>query len=141
MIRELKPSDLPQLARLYRLFWNEESDLEKMKAKFQELALNSSYILLGYQEKNRLAGSVMGVICYELYGDCKPFMVLENMIVAEEARRKGVGKLLYRELENRAASAGCSQIILVTEKLRHDACAFYSSMGFSSENAGYKKKL
>ena len=141
MIRNLVQTDIPQLAQLYKLFWNEESNTEKMYATFDRIQLNHAYSLLGYfSNDNMLIGSVMGVICYELYGECNPFMVLENMVVDVHMRKKGVAKALLSELEKRAADAGCSQIILVTEKARSDACGFYESMGFSKENAGYKKK-
>ena len=60
------------------------------------------------------------------------------MLICE---KKGVAKELLYELEKRAAATGCSQIILVTEKARADACGFYESMDFSKKNAGYKKKV
>lgn len=41
----------------------------------------------------------MGVICEELYGDCRPFLVLENMIIDKSYRKKGIGKALISELE------------------------------------------
>lgn len=50
-----------------------------------------------------LVGSVMGVTCEELYGSCKPFLVLENMIVDRKYRNKGVGKALISEIEKIAA--------------------------------------
>jgi ribosomal protein S18 acetylase RimI-like enzyme len=84
----------------------------------------------------------MGVICEELYGDCSPFVVVENMIVDKSRRRAGVGRALMAELEERARQRGCAQMLLVTEKSRTDACSFYESAGFAAGiNAGYKKKL
>ena len=141
MVRDLARTDIPQLAQLYKLFWNEESNIGKMYITFDSIQLNQSHHLLGYfSDDNMLIGTVMGIICQELYGECKPFMVLENMIVAVNMRKKGVAKKLISELEKRATAAGCNQIILVTEKTRTDACGFYEAMGFSKENAGYKKK-
>jgi len=80
-------------------------------------------------------------VCDELYGDCLPFLVIENMIVDRGARRMGVGKALLNELEKRARERQCSQMILVTERNRTDACGFYESYGFSKDHKGYKKKL
>ena len=111
-----------------------------MKNKFFELQQNDAYILLCAVEKDNIAGSVMGIICEELYGDCQPFLLLENMIVDSAYRKKGIGKALFVELEKRAKSKGCRQIILVTETNRKDACAFYESLGFHpTANKGYKK--
>jgi len=141
-IRDLKAKDLRALSRLYYQFWSEESDIQKMKDKFAKLQKNESYIFLCADENERLIGSVMGVVCEELYGDCKPFLVLENMVVDKNCRQKGVGRALLAELERRAKARDCTQIILVTEIDRKDACGFYESAGFHpTANKGYKKKI
>lgn len=142
MIRSLASEDLPQLAELYAQFWNEASDVDKMRESFARLQLREEYILLCAVEEDRLAGSVMGVVCQELYGQCMPFLVIENMVVDRTQRKKGLGKALLLELERRAREMGCTQMILVTETDRQDACAFYEASGFHpTANKGYKKKL
>ena len=83
----------------------------------------------------------MGIVCKELYGDCNPFLVVENMIVDKSSRHKGIGTLLLHELERLAKERYCTQMILVTENDRIDACNFYEKYGFSKNNKGYKKKL
>ena len=100
------------------------------------------YILLCALEHNKLCGAVMGIICEELYGNCNPFLVVENMIVDVNHRREGIGKKLFTELENMAKERNCSQIILITETNRIDACKFYESVGFDpTKNKGHKKKI
>jgi GNAT superfamily N-acetyltransferase len=84
----------------------------------------------------------MGIICYGLYGNCEQFLVVEDMIVDINYRRKGIGKRLFIELERLAKEKDCTQIILVTETYRKDACIFYESVGFDPiKNKGYKKKI
>jgi len=140
-IREMVREDIPQLAQLYQQFWGEESCVDTMEEKFIQFQEAGSHILLSAIENTRLIGSVMGVICEELYGDCKSFLVLENMIVDQEYRNRGIGTALISEIERRAADK-CSQIILVTESSRIDACNFYESVGFKAEaHKGFKKKL
>ncbi|MCQ2011146.1 MAG: GNAT family N-acetyltransferase [Sporolactobacillus sp.] len=140
-IRQMELEDLPQLAILYRQFWNEDSNIDQMKAQFRKINQRKTHILLSAVSEDRLVGSVMGVVCDELYGDCLPFLVIENMIVDRGARRMGVGKALLNELEKRARERQCSQMILVTERNRTDACGFYESYGFLKDHKGYKKKL
>ena len=36
-IRKMIKEDIPQLEILYRLYWNEKSDIEKMKEKLDEI--------------------------------------------------------------------------------------------------------
>jgi GNAT superfamily N-acetyltransferase len=142
IIREMIIDDIPQLAQLYKQFWDQESCIETMYKKFKKFHENVSHILLCAVENNLLIGSVMGVICGELYGECQPFIVLENMIVDKKYRNKGVGKALISELENKAAKKNCTQIILVTEANRIDACEFYKSVGYNPDtHKGFKKKL
>ncbi len=141
-IRDMQRKDLERLNALYSQFWGETSSLLNMQAQFDEITKNSSHILLVATDDDELIGSVMGVICNELYGDCKPFLVIENMIVDQNARRNGVGKLLLEELESRAKKRNCTQMILVTEADREDAVGFYENNGFSHDtHKGYKKKL
>jgi len=141
IIRQLQLDDLPQLSRLYQQFWNEISDVEKMKKQLHKINSQNTHIILSAVDGSQLLGSVMGVICEELYGDCQPFLVIENMIIDKSNRKMGVGKALLLELEKQAKGRGCSQMILVTEADRLDACSFYESFGFQQYHKGYKKKL
>jgi GNAT superfamily N-acetyltransferase len=138
----MKIEDILELELLYRQFWNENSCVEKMQKQFKKLQQKDTHILLSAIDENHLIGSIMGIVCEELYGDCKPFLVIENMIVDKNSRKKGTGKALISELEKLAKERDCTQIILVTETDRLDACGFYESVGFHpTANKGYKKKI
>ena len=140
-IRRTELEDMNQLSILYQQFWNELSDVNKMQEQFVKMKNSDMHILLSALEDNKLIGSVMGIICEELYGKCDPFLLVENMIVDKNSRRKGVGRALLTELEKIAKEKNCTQMILVTESDRFDACGFYEAYGFSQNNKGYKKKL
>ncbi len=141
-ISRITAADLASLGELYKYFWDEESSMEKMLAVFERISVNSDYILLGAKDSGRLIGSVMGIICYELYGSCKPFMVVEDVVVDKEYRRGGVGSQLMRKLEECAITNDCGHILLVTGAGRLDAIEFYQSLGYQAEQyKGFKKKL
>ena len=141
-IRRLNENDLENLAGLYRQFWGDESSLVKMQETFQKLEQDPNYIFLVAEIEDRLAGSVMGIICEELYGECRPFMVIEDVVVDKQNRREGIASLLMRELEDRAAGRNCSHIIFVTESTRSGARKFYESLGYDAElYHGFKKKV
>ncbi len=140
-IRNINDIDLQQLSELYYQFWGDESDTDKMKEQLQLIKAENNHIILVCEEDGIIIGSVMGIVCRELYGDCHPFLVVENMIVDKEHRNQGVGTMLLKTLEIEAKTRNCTQMILVTEKERLDACAFYESLGFSKNTTGYKKKL
>ena len=141
-IRELMSDDLEALDGLYRQFWGQPSCLPKMWATYQRLSMSPNYIFLVAEKNGHLAGSVMGIVCEELYGDCRPFMVIEDVIVDGDCRRDGIGSALMRELEERALKADCSYIIFVTETTRDEAHRFYASLGYETDAyKGFKKRL
>lgn len=141
IVRQMQIEDIPQLEVLYQQFWGERSDVAKMKSVFEKIDGQPQYILLSAVEGDKLLGSVTGIVCPEMYVDCRPFLVLENMVVDQNSRKKGVGKALLHALEEIAKERDCRQIILVTESDRHDAAAFYKACGFGLDNIGFKKKL
>ena len=141
-IERLTKYDLEPLAELFRQFWGEKSSPEKMRSTFARLVTNPAYILITANENGRLVGFVMGVICEELSGNCKPFMVIEDLIVDINQRGNGVGSALVRELEKCAIEQDCCQIIFVTEADRTEALGFYRPLGYEFESyKGFKKRL
>jgi GNAT superfamily N-acetyltransferase len=135
-------TDIPELSRLYEQFRNEKSDIGKMQRIFHRIHDNDRYPIFNAFFDNRLVGSISGIQCDELYGDCSPFMVIENFIVDADYRRKGIGRLLYAEMESCAIKNGCCNILLVTDTSRTDAMTFYESIGFDkTSHKGYKKSL
>ena len=141
-IRVLKKGDMPALAVLYRAFWDEPSDVPAMERQLEAMQAEGNAVVLGALAGGELLGSVTGYFCRDLYGACRPFLLVENMVVAESARRQGVGRRLLAELERRAGEAGCSQMLLVTEADRTQAQRFYEASGFGKgTHSGFKKKL
>lgn len=141
-IRALKKSDLEQLVSLYSQFWGDVSNLDKMASKFDELAESSRHIVLCAEHEGKVVGTIMGVVCDEFYGDCKPFMVMENLVTDSNYRKKGVAKALLQELESISKLHECTQIIFITERDREDAISFYEAMGYNSQtHVGFKKSL
>ena len=139
-VTALTEADLPDLARLYRQFRGEESCLEDMKIAFRRLENDPDYTLLGVREAGRLVGSVMGILCQELYGRCRPFMVVEDLIVDQAHRRRGVGSELMRGIEQEALRHQCSYIMLVTDANRIEALGFYEHLGYHPDRYRACKK-
>jgi GNAT superfamily N-acetyltransferase len=138
----LTEQDLPALAGLYRQFRGERSSPRDMRRVFHRMDKNPGYKLLGVKRGRRLVGTVMGVVCEELYGRCRPFMVVENMIVDQTGRRQGAGTLLMRAIEEEAVRRGCGYIMLVTDCFRTEALEFYHSLGYDpNSHRGLKKYL
>ncbi|HPA62382.1 MAG TPA: GNAT family N-acetyltransferase [Spirochaetota bacterium] len=142
IIRNIEENDIDSIAGLYRLFWDDEQNADKMKMKFRQLRDNSSYIFLCAVADGQVAGTIMGIICDELYGDCRPFLLMEDLVVRNDFRRMKIGTKLLNAMENIGREKGCYQIIFMTERNRVSSVSFYESIGYDSEaNIGFKKKL
>jgi GNAT superfamily N-acetyltransferase len=55
---------------------------------------------------------------------------IKRMFVTEEARRRGVGRLLLEDLEARAAAAGLHRMRLFTTESLHEARELYAGAGY-----------
>jgi ribosomal protein S18 acetylase RimI-like enzyme len=136
----LTEQDLPALSQLYRQFRGEESSPVDMRKTLRRLKKNRDYTLLGVKEEGRLVGSAMGILCRELYGRCRPFMVVEDVIVDRAYRRRGIGTELMRAIEQEATRNHCSYIMLVTDADRRQALGFYEHLGYHPDRYRACKK-
>jgi ribosomal protein S18 acetylase RimI-like enzyme len=142
VIRKLTPTDLPELAALYQELMDEPTDGAAMAATFEWMAANPDYLTLVAQLDGAVVGSLMGIVCRELVGRCRPFMVIENVIVAPDRRRIGVGRALMTEIEHLARERGCSIIEFCSSSHRKEAHRFYESLGYSLDVVqGFRKWL
>jgi ribosomal protein S18 acetylase RimI-like enzyme len=142
-IDKLALDDLAGLKLLYESgFEASASDSDRMAEVFNQIKDNSNYIILCAKMSDQVVGSVMGVVCNELFGKCLPFMVVENVIVLHEYRRLGIAKQLMRSLEEQAMMNKCSTILFVSSEHRAGAHKLYESMGYGADKVnGYRKRL
>lgn len=141
-IKEIEADSLVELNELYRELTGALTDPGKLAEAFASIKADSRYILLGAFVDGELLGSMMGIVCQDLVGDCRPFMVIENVVVSSRARRQGLGKQLMDAIENIAHERDCYYIILVSGEKRKEAHVFYEKMGYRDEKVeGYRKHL
>lgn len=142
-IEKINSNDLVELADLYKELSGNKTDMEKMKESFDWMNNNPDYILIGAKDdKENLVGSLLGILCHDVVGECKPFMVLENVIVKSNSRRLGVGKQLMSFIEDYCRKRKCYYIIFVSSKNRMESHRFYESLGYDINAVqGFKKYL
>ncbi len=141
-VSPLAESDLPALAALFAELTDDPTDEMRMADNFRRMARCGEYILLGAKRGGQLVGFMMGIVCLDIVGCCRPFLVVENVVVARAARRQGVARMLWDELEAEARRRGCYYVFLVSIDWREDAHRFYASVGFAPDKyKGFKKYL
>jgi predicted N-acetyltransferase YhbS len=142
-ITRITYDDLNDLSNLYEQLLGKKTNFPKFKDKFTLINSNKNYVLIGAKDGNKnLVGSLLGIICQDLGGECKPFMVVENVIVKNNYRRMGIGKTLMTFIENFARKRDCYFTMLVSAFKRKDAHKFYESIGYNNDVVkGFKKYL
>lgn len=142
-IDRLEFKDLQGLKQLYEnAFEGSATDYDKMATAFNQIKDNPGYVILCAKTDGQIVGSVLGVVCSELFGQCNPFMVLEDVAVLTTCRRKGIARQLLTEVEKYAKNAGCSMIIFVSSEHRTGAHKLYESLGYGADKVnGYRKRL
>lgn len=135
--------ELPALAALYEELIDSKTNLDKMAESFRWMQSNPDYILLGAKDDNGLlVGSLLGVVCHDIIGECRPFMVIDNVIVKSDCRGLGIGRQLMHHIEEIVRARDCHYIMFVSASNRKEAHKFYGSVDYSLDAVrGFKKYL
>ena len=132
-IVKAEEKDLEELGRLfnlYRIFYEEEDDLEKASRYISErLNRGDSEILVAQEGNTELAGFV------QLYPSfCSvsavPILILYDLYVDHSHRGKGIGRLLMNAARDFAKDNGFRRLELSTAKDNHIGQSLYESLGY-----------
>ena len=141
-IQKLTECDLEDLKILYEDAFGSKTDSTKMHAVFKKVEKDPNHIILCAKSEGKVVGSVLGVVCFELIGDCTPFLVIEDVAVLNSHRRKGIAKQLLLKMEEQAKLANCNMVLFVSSKHREGAHKLYESLGYGEDWVnGYRKRL
>lgn len=136
------PEDLPALSLLYQQLVPNDPAVEKMREALAVIQRNPNEVVLGAKIKGQLVGTVLVVACQMLFGQCKSFAVVEDVVVDSGHRHQGVGTALMREVERWALARNCRYLMLITDTDRAEAQRFYESLGYETDHyCGFKKML
>jgi len=142
-IKRLTRDDLFQLALLYKELSDKGTDMEKMQDIFEKINSDSQYLLVGVKNSDgELVGSILAVVCHDVLGECRPFMVIDNVIVKSGFRGLGIGKKLIEYVEAFAKEKNCYSISFVSSCRRKESHKFYAAQGYATDFVqGFKKYL
>ena len=136
IIEKLKLEDLEQVVQLHKLIIPFALDLEVAKETCQKMMQNEDFYLLVAKEEGEVIGTVTGICCKTL---ATPFFVVEDMVVRETHRGKGVGRALMEELERISLENHSAYAILVSSGHRKGAHKFYEELGYTDDVRGFRK--
>ena len=132
-IVKAEEKDLEELGRLfnlYRIFYEEEDDLEKASRYILErFDHGDSEIFVAQEGNDELTGFV------QLYPSfCSvsavPILILYDLYVDSSHRGKGIGRLLMNAARDFAKGNGFKRLELSTAKDNHIGQSLYESLGY-----------
>lgn len=146
LVREAKPADLGALETLYEQLTGPLAETRPDPAPDPREALgriiaDPARSLLVAELDGVLVGTVDVLIAPNLTHYAQPWALVENVVVAEHARRCGAGRALMTRAIELAREAGCYKVNLISGNERTGAHAFYRSLGFEANGQGFKAYL
>ncbi|MEJ7814429.1 MAG: GNAT family N-acetyltransferase [Rubrobacter sp.] len=132
-VREAKVEDAAEICGLVRELAETVGDdpptEEVTRARLEELLDEPrARVLVAENEAGIVGGASFWIKPDLAHGDT--VVEVPMLVVAEDHRRTGVGRLLMEEVHNVASDNGASQIELVATRANVTARAFYRSLGF-----------
>jgi GNAT superfamily N-acetyltransferase len=142
-VRTAVEADLPRVLELldqmddsmYRQ--REDAGQAARLSVFRQIAADPRQHLLVAEADGRIVGTVHLVVIPHLSRSCQPSGLVEEMVVDEAYRRKGVGAALLREVQRLAREAGCYKLALSSNLARRGAHRFYSRLGWQRTHYGF----
>ncbi len=140
IIRLVKPPDYKELMHLYNLFVGSDRYSRYDNDSFERVVHNPNNFVYIAEDKGNLIGfasfSIRDVIRY-----AKPIAELDELLVLEEYRKKGVGKQLMEKVETKAKERNCYRLFIESHYDHKAAHKFYESLGYTNYGYHFIKNL
>lgn len=142
MIRPATREDLPAILSLYRDLegvYGLEGDGEEPLdlVLWDKVAADTRQQILVAERDGRVTGSLTIVIVPNLGHRGRPWAAVENVVVAGEARGRGVGTALMRRATDIARVHDCYKVVLSSNISRAAAHRFYENLGWRKTHTGF----
>ena len=132
VIRRARASDAREVARLYAQLVSNPA-LSVLPERLADLEGSAQAALFVADGGERLSGTVLVGLCPDVMFGHQPFAVVENIVVDIDARGRGVGAALLREVDRFCLAADCSKIMLLSALGRPGAHAFFERLGYAGD--------
>jgi GNAT superfamily N-acetyltransferase len=139
-VRAATRSDLSVVVELLGVLHDPSTALPDPIAWERMLAQEGRVVLLA-EVDGEPAGTADLSISPNITNGAKARAYVENVAVAAEHRRRGVGTALMHEIERRAREADRCKVTLMSADHRTDAHRFYEGSGYTRCAAGFKKSI
>ncbi|NLO39823.1 MAG: GNAT family N-acetyltransferase [Ruminiclostridium sp.] len=135
-IREAEKSDLEGLLELYlHLHENEKPSVTpELISLWDEMIQDPDYHLMVGEVDGKLVSSVTLVVVKNLTRELRPYALIENVVTRREYRCRGYARALMQKATEKARSANCYKIMLLTGAKVESTLRFYEKCGFNRKD-------
>lgn len=135
IVRPAVPADIEFMVSLLRLLFSIEEDFQANEERQRQgLALmldNPRGIILVAEVDDQVIGMCSGQLLIST-AEGGPALLMEDVIVTEEFRGCGVGRLLVSAMGEWAATQGACRLQLLADRKNNDALVFYARLGWQA---------
>ncbi len=148
-IREATEADLPRVVELLQQESLGDEHREDpgpplpdaYRRAFRDIAADPRQRLLVAEVDGTVVGTFVFIVIPNLSYRGRPVAQVENVVVDEPWRGRGIGEAMIRWAIDEATQAGCFRVQLTSNKARKDAHRFYERLGFVASHEGFKRYL
>ncbi len=137
-IRDAKPSDAPRLVELIGELGQDIAE-EAVRKNLSRLKKAGELPLVATLDK-RVVGLIGRHIMVTVHRP-NPVGRIPVLVVAKEARGRGIGRMLVERVEQWCRDQGCELIEVTSNDRLAEAHAFYRHMGYERTSIRFAKKL
>jgi ribosomal protein S18 acetylase RimI-like enzyme len=105
---------------------------EQIEESLRKMANSDAYRVLLAEDEGQVVGLLSLSFRHTLFHSA-PTALIDELVVEQGHRRRGVGRQLVAEAIERCRAAGCCEIEVSTERSNEAAQKFYRQHGFSHE--------
>ena len=133
IMREAGEVDLPQVLSLYAQLGQDDGSvlhLDAAKSIYARIKSYPDYSIHVAIGQDRVIGTFALLIMDNLGHVGTPSAILEDVVVAEESRGQGIGKIMMDYANNLCCRKGCYKMSFSSNINREAAHRFYETLGF-----------
>ena len=138
IIEKLQSSYLQQVVALQQQIVPYPIDPESAAELYNTMQYRDDCCVMVVRDNDTILGTVSGFCCRGLAGS---FLAIEDLIIQESLRGRGIGTQLMAAIHEFGKNAGCSYAILVSSGFRKRAHHFYEKIGYTEDVRGFRKDL
>ena len=145
-LRRAEREDMKEIDKLYELLTGpyggaKAEDDARKEDMWRTLADDPRQKVLVAEEEGRVIATVTLIVIPNLGHGNKPWAAVENLVVEEKFRGRGIGAKLLEEAARLARDAGSYKIVLSSNLLRKEAHAFYRHLGWQESHVGFSLEI